>query len=420
MKRARKRRQKKKRGGRRGLQRPTPRTALHALTSGALALPGLSSPASAETPETRIQAEYGFSFYSEDSLPRSKVTDGGERDRYEVEMHQFGARAPIGDRMDVEVDIVYETMSGATPWYVIPDPGGGDPIQVMTGATVEDTRTDVLATGNYYFDSAKASLGGGVSFENDYLSINGSTAGEWSLNENNTTISSGIGFSYDTIEPTDSDIFPLRPEKENKQAYSIFAGISQVISHSAALQSMVTFQHSRGFLSDPYKQALVEATPVADTRPDQRNQFSWLTRVRQHVDLLNGTVHADYQLYVDDWEVSSHTLELAWYQSLWDGLRLVPHARYYTQSQAKFYAPYFEQARGDGFHTSDYRLSPYGALSWGVKAETEFATWALDWRATLAWERYWSSGDLALGEVSVENPGLVSFNLISISLTGRF
>jgi hypothetical protein len=123
---------------------------------------------------------------------------------------------------------------------------------------------------------------------------------------------------------------------------------------------------------------------------------------------------------VDDWGINSHTIEVAWYQALFDAIRLIPGIRYYSQSQAEFYAPYYVAPRNDGLYSSDYRLSPFGALSWRIKAETRFQTWNIDWSATVGYERYTSSGDLALGDVKIENPGLVSFNLFSIGLVGRF
>jgi hypothetical protein len=44
----------------------------------------------------------------------------------------------------------------------------------------------------------------------------------------------------------------------------------------------------------------------------------------------------------------------------------------------------------------------------------------MDWIVGLAWERYLSGGELALSEVRYENPGLVSFNVFTVSLTARF
>ena len=394
--------------------------ALRALTRSALALPGLVAPAAADTPVGGISAHYQTAYYVEDELDSSKVTPGGETERFEVEMHQLSLGAPLGDRFELDLDIVHESMSGASPWYVVPD-ADGDPIQVMTGATIRDERTDALLGGTWYLDAGRFSLRGGLSTENDYFAWNGGFETERHFNEKNTTITGGGGFSIDTLEPTDADLFPTRPDEEDKQSYSVFAGISQVVSRQSAIQSTLSFQHARGFLSDPYKQAFVAGEPRADSRPDSRNQLSWLTRYRHHFSEVEGSLHADYRFYVDDWSVRSHTLELAWYQSLWDAVRLIPSFRYYTQSQADFYAPYFAEFTSDGLHSSDYRLSPYGALSWKLRAETRmFETWRLRWNAELSWERYMSSEDFALGSVSTANPGLVSFNVFSIGLKARF
>ena len=393
------------------------RSSLGALTSSALALPGLAGNAVADSPAERIRIDYGFSFYAEDDLDDSKLA-AGDKGRYEIEMHQLHIESPLTERIDVGVDLVYETMSGATPWYVVPD-ADGDPIQVMTGATVEDTRTDALVTTSYFFGNGTAQLGGGVSVENDYLAFNGSLGGELHFNEKNTTLSARAGLSIDQIEPTDSDLYPERPDKEDKQSYSISTGIAQVLGEGSLVQSNVSFKHSRGFLSDPYKRVLVAGAPVADSRPDQRNQFAWLTQLRHHFAPIDGTLHADYRLYADDWEVISHTFELAWYQTLWERLRLIPSARYYSQSSAKFYAPFFVLPTG-GEHSSDYRLSPYGALALRFRAEVPLTLWNVDLLASAGYERYMSSGDFALGDVSVENPGLVSFNLLSVGLSTRF
>jgi hypothetical protein len=105
---------------------------------------------------------------------------------------------------------------------------------------------------------------------------------------------------------------------------------------------------------------------------------------------------------------------------LFDTIRVIPSFRYYSQGQADFYSPFYEQARGDGLYSSDYRLSPYGAISWRIRAETRFRILRLDLLASFAWERYLSSGEYALGKVSTPNPGLVSYDLFSVGLTTRF
>jgi hypothetical protein len=387
--------------------------ALAALTTSALLLPGL-----ARAQDERWGIDYGYTFYAEDDLDSSKL-QAGDAERYEIETHQIRMRAPLGGRVDLGLDLVHETMSGATPWYVEPNTEG-EAVQVMTGASVEDQRSDFLLRGTYLFDEARTSLLGGYSVEDDYSAINFGFASEHDFNEKNTVLSFGAGLSLDEIDPTPTDT-NLDPSKEDKRTVSVFAGISQVINRSSIVQSTFTYQNGSGFLSDPYKLVSVGGVNLADSRPDARHQFSWLTRFRRHFSSVNGALHADYRLYVDDWGVTSHTIELGWYQMLWDAIAIIPSARYYTQSQADFYGPFFTTSPGDEF-TSDYRLSPYGAYSWKLRAETRLSDWPfrMAWKVGVSWERYESAGDLAIKDVEVENPGLVSFNVLTFNLSAKF
>lgn len=394
-------------------------SALHALTTSALALPGLANSASAESPSLDITAEYSFSRYTEDDLSSGDVAPGNETSRYEIDVHQFHFGMPIGDRWDIGLDIAHETMTGATPWYVRPDGTTGEPVQVMTGATIEEERTDVLASGSYYVDWGKIGGSAGVSIENDYLAINGGVSSERNFNEKNTTLSGGLGFSYDMIDPT-QDGSSDRVSSEDKHSLTLFGGLSQVLSASSAIQGTLTYQYAGGFLSDPYKLALVGGLTEPDTRPDERHLVSILARYRKHFEGIAGTFHLDYRFHYDDWQINAHTIDASWYQTIFGIVRLIPSIRYYSQSQAEFYAPYYLAATSDGLYSSDYRLSPYGALSYRIKAETRFQTWNLDWVANVAYERYESDADLALSDVSVANPGLVSFNMWSVGITGRF
>ncbi len=382
-----------------------------------MALPGL---ASADAPEGVYTGSYRFSTYSEDDLPQGKLASGSA-ERYSIESHQFELRGPIGGRMDLGLGLMYESMSGASPWFV-QEGANGQPVQVMSGATIEEERIDALVNGNYYFDNARAGLSGGFSLENDYRAINGGVEAETHFWEKNGTLTGGLGFSYDLIEPTDAAQFG-RVESETKGSVSGFASFSRVLSASSTLQTGLTYQHQRGYLSDPYKLvSTVLDGNVADARPSQRNQVTLLTRYRKHFAWIGSTLHADYRFYIDDWQIYSHTFELAWHQALWDAFRLVPSLRYYSQSEADFYGLYFDTLAPGQHASSDYRLSPYGAMSFRIKGETRLRGWPFDadWRVSLSYERYLSSGDLALGKVALENPGLVSFNLISVGLTGRF
>lgn len=387
------------------------------LTTSALLLPGL-----ARAQEERWSVDYAYSLYSEDDLDGSKL-NSGSAERYDIDTHQLSLHGPITGRLDFGIDLVHETISGATPYYIEQN-ADGEAVVAMTAASVEDQRTDFLGRGTYYFDTSRLKFASGYSTEDDYSAINVGLGTEHDFDEKNTTLSWGVGMSMDDIDPTPIDATD-DPEQEDKRTISLFGGWSQVINRSSAFQTTLSYQNGSGFLSDPYKLVSDEAASVlvADSRPDSRNQFALLTRYRRHFASVTGTMHLDYRYYLDDWGINSHTVELAWYQTLFEVVRIVPSVRYYTQSQADFYVPYATVALAAGDDaSSDYRLSPYGALSGKLRIETQLTDWPahMAWKLGASYERYQSSGSLAVSSVDLENPALVSFNVFMLSLSARF
>ncbi len=398
------------------------RRSLAALTAGALALPGLAGPAGADAPSERPSASYRFSTYQEDKIDSSNLAPGSEDERYEIDTHQLRFSSPLSSKIDFSLDVVHETMSGASPWFVQEGPNG-EALQVMSGATIDEERTDFLGKLNYFLDNGRVSFLGGVSDEKDYQSLNGGLEWERHFNEKNTTLTTGVGLSFDEIEPTDADLFATRVSSEDKESYSAFITLSQILNRHSAIQSTLSYQNSNGFLSDPYKLISVGGVNLADSRPDDRNMLAWLTRYRRHFEKLDGSFHADYRFYIDDWDINSHTVELAWYQNLFRTIKLVPNARYYSQSEADFYAPFLSVLPSDGYASSDYRLSPYGAISYGIRAETTFRGLfggRQDWTAILSFDRYDADADYSIQSVGTEAPGLVQFNVLSFRIKADF
>jgi hypothetical protein len=400
--------------------------ALAAIASSALALPGLGSSAHAASPAEETSASYAFSFYKEDNLSPSKFDDSqafSSRERYEIFAHQFGVLTPVTSRIDVAMDLVYETMSGASPWWVVPDPDGGGFLQVMSGATIEETRVDGQLTANHYFDRGRISLSGGVSSEKDYLSGNFGFSFERSYNDQNTSAALAMSFSWDEITPTDWNTIHNRLPFYEKSGFALDFSISQVLYRNAVLLAGLAYKKSDGFLSDPYKLVQVaNGVTAPDTRPDERNQLTIFVRYRQHIPAIDASIHFDAAFHRDDWELNSLALEFAWYQHLFEYFSLVPNVRYYSQSQASFYGPVF-QFTNPVFKTSDYRLSPYGAISYGLRAEAALPEWpapGVSMSFSLGYERYLSDGRFALQTVRAPNPGLVDYHLFTVQLGGRF
>ncbi|MBY0399485.1 DUF3570 domain-containing protein, partial [Myxococcota bacterium] len=219
----------------------------------------------------------------------------------------------------------------------------------------------------------------------------------------------------------------------------LFGGLTQLLSRASAIQATVNYKHSDGYLSDPYK-AITTTDPglglLSDSRPGTKDQGSLMLRYRHHVEPIAASVHFDYRFYADTWQVTSHTFEVAWHQNLFGWLTIAPGARYYSQSKAEFYDTILPQVVNH--RSSDYRLSPYGAISWKVKTEVSLEdlfdyqpgsraealgfSGGLDLFLAFSYERYISDGAFAIKSVATrdEAPALVSFQVFAFTLSGRF
>jgi hypothetical protein len=312
-------------------------------------------------------------------------------------------------------------MSGASPWYVTPDTNN-DPVQVMSGATIEDKRADLLLTATRSLGKGKGSVSLGYSDEDDYQAVNVGAQGEWQLDDTVSTLSAGFGYSDDELEPTVGTT-PVSVTRAERDAITVIGGYARVLDADTVVQTSLSFTRHDGFLSDPYKAAFIvdadgmgNPAIVSDSRPDGRQQWAWLTRLRRYFAGPDAALHADYRLYDDDWGITAHTVDLAWHQNLAGGWKAVPGLRWYSQSQAEFYEPFYAAPRVDGFASSDYRLSPFGALSLSLGVNREFNGWTLG----LRYENYDSDERYAVKDVDVENPGLVDFNILSFSVRKVF
>ena len=397
--------------------------ALLALTASALAIPGMAQaqdPGSDPMPVSQRDTtllDYRFSAYREGNIPGSKTSSGQASERYDVDSHQFRIASKLSPRADVSADLTIETMSGASPWFVLPD-AKGRPVQVMSGASIHDFRQAIQLRGNERFGSLTGSLVGGFSNERDYRGANGGLEGSWDLNNKLTTLSAGAGYTRNVLDPTEgeSQRFPTRIAHAHNYEGSGFAGVSQVLGGETVLQTSVGFTYQNGYLSDPYKLAYVAGNTVNDARPGNRRKLAWNTRLRQNIPALDATVHVDYRYYHDDWGITSHTAEVAWYQTLPASWALVPRVRWYTQSQADFYQPYYNFQMNNGLYSSDYRLSPFGALSESLGIYKKLGSWNLSFR----YEHYSSGSAYSVRHIEVENPGLVKFQVFSAGIVKTF
>jgi hypothetical protein len=383
-----------------------------------MAIPAACPPAQAEeaSDTTPIQADYRYSAYREGSLPADKISNA-DGDRYHVDSHQFRLATTRDGTTDLAADLVIETMGGASPWFITPG-ANGKAVQVLSGASIRDRRQALTLNGTRRFGDGSAGLDVSYSHERDYRSAGLGLSGSYDLDHQLDTLSAGLSITGNTLAPTDgrSTRFPDRISHAHNHEFSVFAGIARVINTNTQIETSLNYTQLDGYLSDPYKLTYVGGALLPDQRPDGRRELAWLTRLRYFVPVTGAAVHLDYRYFSNDWKIKAHTVEAAWYQPLPRGWQVVPRARWYSQSQAYFYAPYYQTGRSDYFASSDYRLSPYGALSLSVEASKKIQSWTLSAR----YENYRSGARYSLRSVDVENPGLVDFQVFSIALNKAF
>jgi hypothetical protein len=269
-------------------------------------------------------------------------------------------RAQFLESWEVQASAAVDIITGASPQLV--SNATGRPVQTISGASIEDHRAtgDVKVTKR--FGDFSLAVSGVYSKEEDYRSKAFGIEGRADLNQRNTTLIAGYGGSRDRVGSSDD---PTLDQPRNTKEY--LAGVTQVLSQTALVSSTLAWSRGKGWYNDPYKLTFTffpGSAPLLlpDVRPDHRNTLAWLTRFRNHVPSLGGTLQADYRYFRDDWGIRAHTLDVAWQQALNERWSVRPAIRYYTQDAADFYSPVLTRPPA-AVHSSDQRLASFGGLS---------------------------------------------------------
>ncbi|MDQ8205088.1 DUF3570 domain-containing protein [Pelagicoccus sp. SDUM812003] len=342
----------------------------------------LASPRSARA-EDRL--EYKWQDYAED--------DG----RIRVKSHYLFAQKEINTFTTARFQGVVDAIAGATPTGVPADEDSGElPLSDLVeereaGAFSLEYRPGETILG---FEYARSD-------EDDYLSNSYTIRYSRYLNKRNTTLRTAYSF-------IDDDITPPAIDPQKKESHEFLFGIAQLLDPKTTLSIDLTYSDIDGYLTDPYKQVLKDIEIVngltlplifAERRPEKRERYIFQTNAKRYFDTLDASLDATYRFFDDNWDIESHTLDLAWYQKLGEKWTLRPHLRYYRQSAAEFYSPDLNQTDiipesspgpDTPFYSSDYRLSSLSSLTYGLKAIYQLSEWAtLD----LNFERYDMSGE---------------------------
>jgi hypothetical protein len=299
--------------------------------------------------------------------------------------------------------IVYDALSGAsangaTPAssdQVFTRPSGDGSYVTKPGETpLDDTFRDtrVALSGGYSMPLGRVTswnVGLYGSSEHDYTSLGANTSLTRDFNKRNTTVVVRAAYYDDTISPEGGRPAPLAPMAPagqdqarlggdgSKQVTDLGIGVTQVIDRQTLAHVSFTHSSVSGYQTDPYK-IITVVDPVTgepatgdagsylyESRPDARAKNILYARLVRR--LGGNDVRLSYRFMDDDWDVTSHTVELHYRWNLSGGQYLEPHGRWYTQAAAAFYDRYLVEGEAMPDHaTADYRLGDMDAYTVGL------------------------------------------------------
>ena len=302
---------------------------------------------------------------------------GEENDRMKIETHSVYFEQKLADAVTAKGEFVYDGISGATP------------TGTKSAANVSHLRDTRWATSlglDFGFKQHLLTPGFAYSKENDYESYAVSLNDAISFNDKNTTLQLGVAHNFDSVRDTDEINW------RGKDATDAIIGLSQLLTPDTVLATAFTFGYEDGYLRDPYRIASFDTFGFAfhEVRPGYKSKEVALISLTQYFPRLHASIEGSYRYHHDSFQIDSHTIELTWHQRLGERFIVEPLFRFYNQDAAYFYAASFPGITpGGGNFSSDYRLSNFYSLDYGLQATVIVTDWL---RVTAGYHRYEITG----------------------------
>lgn len=314
--------------------------------------------------------DYRYEDYQEDNA------------RMHIQTHAVAFGAKLTSNVEVDGELVYDSVSGATPNGGLPTPN--------RATWLTEIKPDVRKAG-----SISVAIGWGIntttpqfaySLENDYESYGYSLNHAFEFNDKNTTVTLGAAITHDR-----NFAKSLGGDTRHKDSADFLLGVTQLLGPKTYVTANLTIGTAHGYLDDPYKAVHIPYYPdplnqdpaavtFRESRPRQRDKQIGYLSLTHFVTPLNASIETSYRLYHDSYDILSHTLTVSWYQKIGKHLILAPMFRFVDQSAADFYmtqlpGDYTLNDPNDPFYaplpqhySSDYRLAALQTFTYGISA----------------------------------------------------
>lgn len=176
------------------------------------------------------------------------------------------------------------------------------------------------------------------------------------------TLHLGGSRNWDTIQKKGTKF------KADASRYAYRIGATSLLTAKTATHIDYEVTIDEGYLANPYSSARVLGATAQEKIPLNRTMQAIAIRLAQSL-TSRFSIATDYRYFWDSWGIDSHTVEPRLSFQL--GARWLAEikARYYTQTEAAFYADNFAQELN--YMSRDKLLSRFSSYSMGFKVQLE-------------------------------------------------
>jgi hypothetical protein len=250
-------------------------------------------------------------------------------------------------------------------------------VDVVSGATTRFTENRIeLATNAQigFSQSTEGTIGYTHSGENDWQSHAIELGLSRDLAHKNAKLSLGLGFTRNYVGRAHDPNFEKQLDVQGAQL-----GLSQILGRKSLLTIAYTLSHASGYQGSPYRFiTIMDGFSAAESPPEERTRHALTGRIMHMIGSAN-VVDAQYRIYLDDWGILSHTVELAYTRAVTDKLSLRLRARGYRQNHATFYREAYDMPMR--YMTVDRELSTFWDAMAGIKLGWSGEAWDLEAKA---------------------------------------
>ncbi len=170
-----------------------------------------------------------------------------------------------------------------------------------------------------------------------------------------------VGLIY-PAELRDTNWFP----NYKRNSYNFSFSFYQVINPRMQIAFFPEFVYQKGLLSTPYHRVYFNGS---SERVEKLPVERWKLPLAIQLNVFAGSrtvIRSYYRFYHDELGITAHTLQLEVPVKIHPELSLSPLLRFYTQTAARWFAPYHQHDVKEAFYTSDYDLSRFDSYKAGL------------------------------------------------------